>query len=243
MIEMYAHIKEKFEHIVVENNLLEEGITIRAKPLTPKEAIGNPEHTDFPILKGRERLMQAEFKGSFGQVFTDMYGNFEGGLQDILNMELKNNFKRAIFIASLNAVMRHLGLITGSIHCKDNGPKECGLDLHEFLKKYNSLKIALIGFQPVFVMYLSRRHELRILDLDEENIGKEKYGVIVLDGSNNADEVLKWCDLALVTGTTVVNGTIESILETATMKVVFYGISIAGVAQLFNFNRFCPRSV
>ncbi len=64
----------------------------------------------------------------------------------------------------------------------------------------------------------------------------------MLDGDKNAKEVLKWCDLALVTGTTVVNGTIEPILEMAEKKVVFYGISIAGVAQLFNFNRFCPRS-
>ena len=115
--------------------------------------------------------------------------------------------------------------------------------IHVFLGKHKNLKIALIGFQPAFAKHLSKRHELRILDLDKENIGKDKYGVIVLDGNNNADEVLEWCDLALVTGTTVVNGTIESILEKATAKVIFYGISIAGVAQLFDFNRFCPRSV
>ncbi len=242
MIGMYNKIKEKFAQIVVENNLSGETVRISAKTLTPEEAIGNPESEDFPILKGHERLMQAEFRGSFGQAFTDMYGDFEGTLKDVLYMELNNNFRRAIFIATLNAVMRNLGLIEGSVHCKDRGPEECGLDLVEFLEGCKISRIALVGFQPVHARYCSGCHELKILDLDKENIGKEKFGVVVLDGDKNAKEVLKWCDLALVTGTTVVNGTIGQILEMAGDKVVFYGISIAGVAQLFDLNRFCPRS-
>ena len=47
---------------------------------------------------------------------------------------------------------------------------------------------------------------------------------------------------ALVTGTTVVNGTIEPILEVARGRAVFYGISIAGVAEVLGLERFCPRS-
>ena len=85
---------------MAENDLLDETVVIRAKPLTPEEAIGNPESEDFPILKGVERLMQAEFAGSFGQAFTDMYGDFEGTLQDVLAMELTNNYRRAIFVAT-----------------------------------------------------------------------------------------------------------------------------------------------
>jgi len=53
--------------------------------------------------------------------------------------------------------------------------------------------------------------------------------------------LMRWCDLALVTGTTVVNGTIEPILEMAQEKAIFYGISIAGVARLLGLERFCPR--
>ena len=239
---MYTEIKEKFLKIIEQYNLSDETVLIRAKTLTPEEAIGDPEGDDFPILKGHERLMQAEVRGCFGQAFTDMYGNFDGTLQDVLNMKLDNNFRRAIFIASLNAVMRSLGMIEGSVHCKDSGPEECGRELVKFLKQYGRSKIALIGFQPVHARCCLEGHELKILDLDKENIGNEKYGVIVQDGSQNVDEVLKWCDLALVTGTTVVNGTIGPILEMAPQKLVFYGISIAGVAQLFDLNRFCPKS-
>ena len=65
---------------------------------------------------------------------------------------------------------------------------------------------------------------------------------MVLDGGTDAEEVLEWCDLALVTGTTVVNGTLEPILEMAQEKAVFYGISIAGVAELLGIERSCPRS-
>ena len=48
---MYTLIKEKFERIVAENDLLDETVVIRAKPLTPEETIGNPESEDFPILQ------------------------------------------------------------------------------------------------------------------------------------------------------------------------------------------------
>ena len=121
-------------------------------------------------------------------------------------------------------------------------PADFQSNVRDFLEGCKISRIALVGFQPVHARCCSGCHELKILDLDKENIGKEKFGVVVLDGDKNAKEVLKWCDLALVTGTTVVNGTIEPILEMAGKKVVFYGISIAGVAQLFNLNRFCPRS-
>ena len=80
---MYAKIKERFAQIVAENNLSDETVRVSAKTLNPEEAIGNPENKDFPILKGHERLMQAEFRGSFGQAFTDMYGDFAGTLQDV----------------------------------------------------------------------------------------------------------------------------------------------------------------
>jgi uncharacterized protein (DUF4213/DUF364 family) len=239
---MYSVIRDRFERIVRENNLLNVTVMIRAKSLTPEEAIGNPECEDFQILKGHERLMQAEFRGSLGQAFTDMHGNFEGTLRDVLDMELTNNFRRAIYFASLNAVMRNLGMIEGSVHCKDSGPEECGADLVEFLGKYGRSRIALVGFQPVHARCCSGMHELKILDMDCDNIGKEKFGVVVLDGSRYAEEVLEWCDIALVTGTTVVNGTIEQILDSAGEKSVFYGISIAGVARLLGLKRFCPRS-
>ncbi len=50
--------------------------------------------------------------------------------------------------------------------------------------------------------------DVRVLDLDPDNIGKTKYGVLIEDGEKDLDEVLNWAEVLLVTGSTVVNGTI-----------------------------------
>jgi ABC-type arginine transport system ATPase subunit len=52
-----------------------------------------------------------------------------------LAMDLSNNFRRAIFISSLNAVMRYLGLVTKTVHCKDNEPRLCGHELVRYIEK------------------------------------------------------------------------------------------------------------
>ena len=132
-------------------------------------------------------------------------------------------------------------MIAGSVHCKDKGPAECGLDMLEFLEGYRGARIALVGFQSVHVRCCSERCELRILDRDPENIGEEKFGVVVLDDDKDSEEVLRCCDPVLVTGTTVVNGTIEPILRVAGAKAVFHRIG-AWVARLLSLDRFCPRS-
>ncbi|MCW4043287.1 MAG: hypothetical protein NWE90_06145, partial [Candidatus Bathyarchaeota archaeon] len=73
--DMYYQIKENFSKLIDNKNFWKEKVVIRARILESQEAIGNPERTDFPLLTGKERIMQADFKSSYGQAFTDMYGN------------------------------------------------------------------------------------------------------------------------------------------------------------------------
>jgi uncharacterized protein (DUF4213/DUF364 family) len=182
--------------------------------------------------------MQAEFRGGRGQAFTDRYGNFSGRLADIASMELNNNFRRAVFISSLNAVMRQLGMIERTVHCKDKQPKECSLELVKYIEaNYGQPRIAMVGFQPRMVEALAKKFELKVTDMDQDNIGQEKFGVVI-DDPGRTSENLNWCDIALVTGTTVVNDTIEQF--GATKPVVFYGVTISGAARLLGLNRFCP---
>jgi hypothetical protein len=235
---LHEIIRKEFIKLIKENGLEGDEGTIRAATLSTEQAIGNPEDKDYPIVKGEERLMQAEFRGSRGQAFTDMYGNFSGRLVDIAAMDLKNNFRRAIFIASLNAVMRHLGLINQTIHCKDNQPRECGQELVKYIEKnYGRPRIAMVGFQPRMVEALAKKFELRVTDMDKDNIGREKFGVKI-DDPSRAKENLDWCDIAVVTGTTIVNDTIDQFRTNK--PVVFYGITISGVAKLAGLNSFCP---
>ena len=235
---MHDIIRKEFTKLINENGLQGEEVIIRATPLSPQQAIGNPEDRDYPLVIGVERLMQAEFRGSLGQAFTDMYGDFSGRLSDIVAMDLRNNFRRAIFISSLNAVMKHLGLITQTVHCKNNQPRECSYELVRYIEKnYGQPRVAMVGFQPRMVEALAKRFELRVTDMDQDNIGKEKFGVKIYDPSHT-EENLDWCDIAVVTGTTIVNNTIDQFV--ISKPVVFYGVTISGVAKLLGLNHFCP---
>jgi len=233
-------IKVKAFKIICDNSLLEEKIMIRAKTLTPEEAIGNPEGDDFPLQKGKERLMQAEFRGSLGQAFTDRYGDFEGTLNELFSMSLENNYRRAVFVAGLNAFLRHLGFAEGTIHCRDKGPSECAKIMAAHIRRrYGLIRIAQIGFQPRIAEAMAKEFTFRLLDLDPDNIGKNKFGVRV-EGPEKTNEAVAWAELLLVTGTTLVNDTIASFLKGK--HVIFYGTTIAGTASLMGWDRFCARA-
>ncbi|OGP62330.1 MAG: hypothetical protein A2V65_05295 [Deltaproteobacteria bacterium RBG_13_49_15] len=240
MKEVYEEVKEKLVEICKSQNLLTQPVKVRARALTTEEAIGNPEADDFPLQKGKERLMQAKFFQSLGQAFTDQYGDFEGTLGDILNGSLENNFRRAVFVSTVNAVLRYLGRIDKTIHCRDREPADCATELASYIKRnYGIIKIALIGFQPRMVESLAAQFSLRVLDMDQDNIGARKFHVTI-EGAEKTDETVGWADLVVVTGTTLVNGTIANFL--GKKHNFFYGTTISGVAHLMNWKRFCPRS-
>ncbi|MBN2468390.1 MAG: hypothetical protein JXD19_09600 [Deltaproteobacteria bacterium] len=235
---LHTALKEKFSEVVKKNGWESEEIQVRAKTLTPEEAIGNPEEKDYPIITGRERIVEADFRGAKGHAFTDMFGNFNGTINEVLSMELKNNFRRAIFIATINAVLRHAGLINGNIHCKDQTPRECSHILVEKIKSdYGNPKIALVGFQPRMAEALAQNFQLRITDLDKKNIGTEKYGVVIQDPSCTQENI-DWGDLLVVTGSTAVNDTMKEFI--GSKPVLFYGVTVAGPAFLLGVPNFCP---
>ncbi|MDY7038982.1 MAG: hypothetical protein SV375_22870, partial [Thermodesulfobacteriota bacterium] len=152
MTDLYEEIKQHALKLLEGKNLLAEQVVIRARALSTEEAIGNPEADDFPLQKGKERLMQAHFFNGLGQAFTDRYGDFEGTLEEVLQMTLENNFRRAIFVATLNAVLRHLKQVEKTIHCRDQEPTKCAAELDRYLtKKYGKVKIVQVGFQPRMV--------------------------------------------------------------------------------------------
>lgn len=220
--------------------ILKENITVTAAPLTVKEAIGTPEGNDFPIQKGKEKLMEASFRGARGQAFTDHYGNFTGTLDDVAAMPLDSNYSRAVFLATLNAVCRSMGLTGNTVHCRNQGPCDCAKGVFEHVrKKYGQCKVTVIGFQPALAEALNHMTDVRLIDLDPDNIGQTKRGIFV-EGGYATREAVKWCDLLLVTGTTLANDTIDQFLNGK--PVLFYGTTIAGAAALMGLDRYCPQS-
>jgi uncharacterized protein (DUF4213/DUF364 family) len=238
----YNDLKSKLREIVDENRLLNENVEIKACLLSPKDAIGITKRKDYVILKGKEKLMQAEFKGSYGQAFTDSLNDFHGSIEKILELPLKNNFERAIFISSLNAIMRYLGLADHTVHCKNNELENCAQKIVPFIiEKYVQPRICFVGLQPALVEACASKFPVKVLDLDKDNIGKEKRGVLILDGEKDYKDAIEWCDIALVTGSVVVNGTIENILKVR-KPLIFFGTTAAGAAKLMGWERFCPCS-
>ena len=82
-MDAYNMAKEYLKEVAHSHRIFEERVSIKARPLSSEEAIGNPETDDFPLQKGKERLMQAEFGTGTGQAFTDRYGDFSGKLKEI----------------------------------------------------------------------------------------------------------------------------------------------------------------
>lgn len=240
MTTIYDTLKARFYNHCQGTDLLTKPVRVHAKVLSTAEAIGDPEADDFPLQKGKERLMQATFGKGVGQAFTDRFGDFNGTLQAVLEMPLENNYRRAIFIATLNAVLHDLNLVTGTIHCRDKEPARCAEQLADHLNaRYGKINIGQVGFQPRMVESLARTFPMRLLDLDPENIGVEKFNVRT-EGPGARDDVIEWADLLLVTGSSVANGTVESFL--GKKPVLFYGTTVAGAAYLMGWERFCACS-
>lgn len=240
MNDIYNELRRRAVNVLAAHHLLRDKVTVKAHELSPTEAIGNPEADDFPIQKGKERLMQADIRGSLGQAFTDQFGDFEGTLEEILAAALNSNYRRAIFVAALNAALRYLKLIGGTVHCRDEEPTKCAKALADHVEnRYGNVKIVQIGFQPRMVESLASRFTIRVLDMDQDNIGARNYGAVI-ESPEAADTAVDWADLLLVTGTTLVNGTLPAYL--GSRPVVFYGTTIAGAAHLMGWERFCPHS-
>ncbi len=241
--ELYAALKEKLREIAEEHGILDTAVEIRCRALSPEEAIGTTERTDYPILTGSEVMIQAEFDGAIGQAFTSAPVRFSGNLTQILDLDvLGNAYDRGIFIAALNAVTRKYGICDRSIHCKDDGPERCSEQAMEYLTEHYApeTRIAQVGYQPAMLEGLSKTFaNVRVLDLNPETVGQTRSGIKVLDGIKDyEDTVLDWADLVLCTGSTLANASIENFLDIG-KEVLFYGTTGAGAAALMGWKRLC----
>ncbi|MDC7222565.1 MAG: DUF364 domain-containing protein [Spirochaetales bacterium] len=236
--DFYTELMDRFYGLVEKEGFLEEKIIVTGKTLTDEEALGNPERRDYPLLTGKESLMEARFRGARGQAFTDQPGPFEGSLESIINNAFTSNHSRAVFIASLNAISAHLGLCDKTVHCRNEEPESCAGDISAYLAEHHGGgKIALIGYQPAMLEKLKGDFPLRVLDLDADKVGSERYGIKVEHGLDDREEVIDWCDLLLCTGSTLANGTLPDYL--GEKPVYFFGTTIAGTAELMGLKRLC----
>jgi len=245
----FAGAGDIFKQMVTECGLLDKEVSVLVKTLTPEEAIGTPGRRDFPILVGRERVIEAEFLGAKAHAFTDSPCEFVGTLSGIVDSALVTNGQRALYIAAMNAVLRYLTIIDSTLHCRDEEPEKCAGEISSFImEKYGKVKIGLVGFNPAIAARLSQDFgsaDLRITDLSELNIGTEKFGVKIWDGSLRTEDLVRESDLVILTGTTLVNDTFDRILNFIGKhgkEYLIFGVTAAGVSKLMGLRRICPCS-
>ena len=241
--------KMQLAEIVTQNRLLDAHVSVLVKTLTPAEAIGEPGRRDFPIILGRERVVEAEVLGAKAHAFTDSPGEFVGNLKEVLNFPLTSNRERSIYVATMNATLKYLSFIDNTIHCRDEDPERCGKEIaSQLLKHFGKTKIGFIGLNPAIAENLVDTfgaENVRITDLNKQNVNSFKHGVKVWDGNEMTEELIKHCDVILITGTTFVNGTFNHIMhcvQNYKKDYLTYGVTGAGLCKLLGLNRICPYS-
>ena len=77
----------KIAEIIRKNGLYDVDVSVLVKTLTPEEAIGKPGRMDFPIIIGKERIIEAKVFNAKAHAFTDSPGEFIGKLKEILDLQ------------------------------------------------------------------------------------------------------------------------------------------------------------
>jgi len=237
--------RDKLRELIDKHQLNSTPVTVIAKLLTPEEAIGTPGRRDYPILEGKERIIEATVLDARGQAFTDSPSEFSGLLRDVVEMPLTTNRNRAIFLAATNALLSHMQIIEGTLHCKNDAPEKCSMEIATSARQCGSKTIGLVGLNPSIAEALVREFgaaNVCITDLNPKNVGTIKFGVAIWDGRTKTHDLVRASDLVIVTGTTLVNGTFDEIhplVHLESKKLIVFGITAAGVCKLMNFTRWC----
>ncbi|HIE11342.1 MAG TPA: hypothetical protein EYP62_06975 [Kiritimatiellae bacterium] len=220
-------------------------ISVQVGVLSPEEVIGRPARQDFPLLVGREVMVEARLGDARGQVFTNAPAEYSGTVSEIIALDLCNRGNRAIFAATLNAVLRACGLIEGTVHCRNEEPELCAAELARRVMHDGIAKVGLVGLQPAFLEALATAlgpERVRVTDLDPRNIGTLRQGIEVWDGQSRYGELAEWADLLVVTGSSVVSGSFAPLaaeIQRLKRRFVLYGVSAAAACRIFGLPRFC----
>lgn len=247
MSEILNKLRAAFVELVDEHDLRSEAVEITASPLSPEEAIGRTGRKDFPLVSGRERLVQARFRAARGVAFTDMPADYSATLGEVLALDLDDNGKRAFFVASLNAVCRHLFDDLKTAHCKDDAPVRCGRDMAaDLLERFGRVRVGVVGLNPAIVEGLAAAfgpENVFVADMDLAKVGTTVAGVRIHNGRSQTGALFEFAEVVLATGTTLANATADGIVARAERRgvpLLFYGVTCAAAAQLLGFERMCP---
>lgn len=244
----FKNAREALQSVLNENKELNTfEININSRALKNEEAIGHPDRDDFPLLRGKEVLLQAEIQGALGQAFTADPIAYHGSIQNLLSIPEDRPGVHALLVASLNALLNKLGQIEHTIHCTNNEPEECAENISKYiLEKHGICNIGIIGYQPAIIEHCTRLFgpdKVNVTDLNANVVGTIRYGVKIMDGMQSTKTVVDFADVLLITGSILANGTYPEVLsEVGDKPCYFFGTTCAALAHINNMNRLCPYS-
>jgi hypothetical protein len=96
----------------------------------------------------------------------------------------------------------------------------------------------LVKGREVMVDNLARHYTIRVTDLDPENLGREKYGVMI-EHADRTRDAIEWSDVVFATGSTLVNNTYRSVIRDR--PLVFYGVTVSGISHLTGCPQYCHK--
>ena len=246
-MDLLKQAKQKLIELLPQQQIDESPIQILARDLTPEEAIGQPGRTDYPIMNGKEVMIEANCGGAKGQAFTDAPAAFQGTLTELLELPLDRVGDRALLVAALNAVLRKYQLAEKTVHCKDSEPELCSRSLIPWLKSQlkEGTRIGLIGLQPAMLQALSEAFgadSLIASDLNANTIGTSQWGVTIWDGETENEKLIDAAGFVLVTGSSIVNGSFNGLHQVLIEKekaFAAFGNTISGIATLLSIPHIC----
>ena len=160
-----------------------------------------------------------------------------------MDFDLDSNSQRAIFIATVNAALNHLGLLTLPFIARTANRINAVRRWPDHQEKYGLVWEGIVGYQPSIIAGCVQelgKGLIRVTDMDTKNLGMSRFGIEIWDGVTRTDELIAKSDILLITGTTFVNGTAFDLLAKAAGKpVYFYGTTVAGAAALMGYRRLC----
>ncbi len=244
----YINAKDALISILKKQEELKKlNLNVTSRALKNEEAIGNPTRTDFPLLQGKEVLLQVDIDGGLGQAFTSAPVAYQGNIEGILDFPSDEIGNNALFVATLNAIAHKLGLVEKTKHCINDQPEQCGQKISANIKeKYGLCNIGIIGYQPAIIencVKVFGAERVKVTDLDVDTVGTTSYGVKILDGMTDTKQLIDFADLLLITGTVLANNTFGGIKDMIGQKpYYFFGTTCAALAHFYNVYRLCPMS-
>lgn len=234
--------RHKFEDKVIEayGKRPKKNMSFRA---LPPEEFRLPSK-EYAIAKGKEVIMECEFLGCKGHVFTAAPYSGRMSVSEMVDLDLRSLKDRSMFFCGLNAIMRYLGLIDKTLHCKGDSPIKCGNELvNKILSSFGDVSVLLIGYQPAMAKALQiNLRRTYITDMNPENIGKKVGKSVIYDHSHNY-KILEDVDVVIITGSSVINSTLWPLIDRVKefgIRSVIYGVSAAGAIKIIGLERFCP---